>query len=271
MESPAYNYIEHFVEEVLSSGKISFSLQDAINRFPGQSVNSVKLALYRQVGKQKIISFYKGYYLIIPPEYKNRKILPLELFVDRFFNYLNREYYVSLLSAAVYHGSSHQQPMEAYVNINKPPMRRSNSEGLKVNYIVKSNFPNEGLIKRKTDYGYMIISGPELTAADLVMYSKRVGGINRVADVLAELADSMNVDKLKQLLSGNFPVAILQRLGYLLDFVIGRTELTDPILEIISERPHFKVRLNNESGIENAKTNSKWKMMVNHKFDLEIL
>lgn len=271
MDIQSYNYLENYLDELQGSGRVSFAWQDVIQRFPQQSLNSLKLSLHRQVKKGKIVSFYKGFYLMIPPEYQKRKILPLDQFVDQLFKFLDRDYYVGLLTAASYYGAAHHQVMESFVYIKKPPMRRSEAEGLRVNYLVKSSFPETGIIKRKTVNGYINISSPELTAVDLVSYYKQAGGINRVAEVLFELAEKMDAGAMKEILCDSVPVAVLQRLGFLLDEIVGRSDLAEPVNEYLSGKNIFAVRLINDMGGALHKINSKWKIIENYEIELEIV
>lgn len=139
-----------------------------LNLLPAYTEIALKRALSRLSGKGKIISVYKGYYLILPPQYALKGILPPSLFLDAFFQFLERPYYVSLLSAAAYHGASHQQPQEYYIMTNFPAMRATQKKGLKINYISIDKISEKLLEKRKTEAGYLSISNPLLTAIDLV-------------------------------------------------------------------------------------------------------
>ncbi|GMU87670.1 MAG: hypothetical protein AMXMBFR48_29110 [Ignavibacteriales bacterium] len=270
MENQNYKYLENYLDELQSSGKISFSWVELKQHFSGRSDNSLKLALHRQVKKGKLVAFYKGFYLIIPPEYRKRKILPLELFVDRLFRFLDREYYVGLLSAAAYYGASHHAIMESFAFIQKPPMRRSEAEGLRVNYLVKSVFPESGIIKRKSDAGYFNISSPELTAIDLVAYYKQAGGMNRVAEVLFELGEEMDAARMQKTLNDSFSLAVLQRLGYLFDEVTGRGELAGAVYEFLADKNVFQVKLVSDISGSHSKVNQKWKIIENYSIELEL-
>src|SRR5690606_17664483 len=79
-------------------------------------------------------------------------------------------------------------------------------KGLKLNYISKKEIPATLLDTRKTEVGYLKISNPALTATDLIQYSKRIGGINRVATVLAELAESIQPNAFDTNLLQHVPV-----------------------------------------------------------------
>ena len=68
-----------------------------------------------------------------------------------------------------------------------------------------------------------------LLACDLINYEKRLGGINRVATVLNELAESIKPEDFTKILIDHAPVTALQRLGYLLGSVLGYDLLADAL------------------------------------------
>ena len=154
--------IHSWVENLQSQGKYAFSLTLLQTQLPGFSDIAVKSALSRLTKKGLIISIHKGYYLIIPPQYKSKGILPPSLYLDAFMNELKRPYYLALLNAAAYHGASHQQPQEFFVITNFPVLRPTQKKGLKVNYISKKELPEKLLEAKKTEAGYLKISNPVL-------------------------------------------------------------------------------------------------------------
>ena len=270
-----YNYLEQYILNVQKSGALSFSLDELRKQFPSSSEVALKFALNRIFKKNKIVSVLKGFYIIIPPEYQQKKILPPELFLDSLFKYLERPYYLGLLSAAALHGASHQQAMESYVFITKPPIRLTRVKGLKINYVVKSSFPESGLEKRKTAAGYINISGPELTAIDLIEYQQRVGGINRVSTILYELLESMQPEKLDEVLQNKVSLSAIQRLGYILDVVLHKQEASSVLKNYLTDKKIFRVPL--KSGIKKEglpsyagfPVNPKWKIIENYKIETD--
>ncbi len=264
-----YNYLDDYVSSLQSNGRLFFSFKELIDAYPTHSKAALKLSLNRLSSKQKILSIYKGFYVIIPPEYKHRKIIPPELFIDQLFSYLNRQYYVGLLSAAALHGVSHQQAMEYYIFINKPAIRPTNVEGLKINYVVKNSLAVNGIEKRKTDAGYINISNPELTAVDLIDYQQRIGGLNRASTILYELSDSMSPEKLKEVLNDNISLSVLQRLGYILDVVLHKKELSLIIKDFLSGKKLFRVPLKPGSKKAGFNVNDDWKVIENYKIETD--
>jgi predicted transcriptional regulator of viral defense system len=260
-----YNYIEQYINSIQANGKLSFSLEELRKAFNTNSLNALKLSLNRLSKKEKIVSVYKGFYIIIPTEYQQKKILPSELFLDSLFKYLERPYYLGLLSAAAIHGASHQQAMESYVFINKPPIRPTNVKGIRINYVVKSRIPEFGLEKRKTAAGYINISGPELTALDLVEYQQRVGGLNRVSTVLYELSESIQPDKLVDVLKNSISLSTIQRLGYILNIILDKPEISSVLKNYLSDKRIFRVPLKSGLKKNGFPVSPEWKIIENHK------
>ena len=157
-----------WIDLLQSRGVNAFSLEIVAKELPDYTATAIKRALSRLSEKGKILSIYKGYYLIIPPQYANKGILPPSLFLDGLMQHLNRPYYVALLNAAAYHGASHQQAQEFFVVSNFPVMRPSLKKDLKINYISIKTIPEKLLEKKKTETGYLKVSAPALTATDLI-------------------------------------------------------------------------------------------------------
>lgn len=263
--------VDFWITNLLSRGQFMFSLEKLKKEFKGKTEVALKSSLKRLVDKELIISIHKGYYLIIPPQYRSKGILPPTLFLDAFMKELDRPYYLALLNAAAYHGASHQQPQEFFVVTGFPVLRPMQKKGLKVNYISKKEIPASLLDTRKTEAGYLKISNPALTATDLIQYAKRVGGINRVATVLAELAESIQPDAFNDNLLQHVPVTALQRLGYLLDKVFDNQSLANALYHALqkNESPLFRIPLKASASAKGFASDERWKVIVNTTIELD--
>ncbi|MDP4228591.1 MAG: type IV toxin-antitoxin system AbiEi family antitoxin [Bacteroidota bacterium] len=264
------NYLLSWVENQQSWGKYTFNLSRVKTDFPDLSESAVKRALDRLSNKGRILSVYKGFYIIIPPEYTARGVLPPMLFIDSLMQFVGKPYYVGLLSAAALHGAAHQQPQEFFV-ITDSIQTTTVKKGLKINYITKKNIPDSFLEKRKTEMGYVNVSNPELTAIDLIYYDNRIGGINRAASVLNELAEVMKPERITGELIGSFSVPSIQRLGYILDVVLGQEILAD---KLYSESQNLKkefFRQPLKAGEEKTgfPTNDRWKIIINTDIEID--
>lgn len=184
--------------------------------------------------------------------------------------YLKRQYYIGLLDAAAFYAAAHQRPQVFTVITGFPSMRTTEKKGIKVRFIIKKNIPMSLLVQKKTKSGYVFVSNPELTALDLILYEKEIGGINRAATVLNELAEELNFRDVDISLFDNTPVPTIQRLGYLLE-TLDFTELADDLLHKVNEvgitfrRTLLKAGKDNEDSDYNAK----WKIIINEEIEID--
>jgi predicted transcriptional regulator of viral defense system len=125
-----YNRIETWITKCLSKGKMSFSLKELKEEFANDSAITIKFGLNRLSEKEKVVSIFRGYYIIIPPQHAAKGVLPPAMFIDGLMKFLERKYYVGLLNAAALHGASHQQPQEYFVVTAYPVMLTTKKKGL---------------------------------------------------------------------------------------------------------------------------------------------
>jgi predicted transcriptional regulator of viral defense system len=266
-----YNHIASWSEKILAQGRYSFGLTELKERNAALSNSAVKFALKRLSDKGKVLSVFKGYYLIIPPQYASKGILPPQLYLDAFMKYLQRPYYVALLNAAAFHGASHQQPQEHFVMTDFPVLRPIQKKGLRINYVSIKEFPYSLIEKRKTEAGYLNVSIPALTACDLIQFEKRVGGLNRAATVLNELAEVIKPTDFTHELLRHVHVTTLQRLGYLLENVCFNTELADALFEAMKreELSLFRIPLKAANETKGFSSENRWKVIVNTEIEID--
>jgi predicted transcriptional regulator of viral defense system len=262
---------EDWANHLPAKGKYAFTLGRFRADFQEQSDTANKFTLKRLVDKEQIISINKGYYLIIPPQYRSKGILPPTLFLDAFMKELDRPYYLALLNAAAHHGASHQQAQEFFVVTGFPLLRPMQKKGLKINYISKKEIPEPLLDTRKTEAGYLKISNPALTATDLIQYAKRVGGINRVVTVLSELAESIQPDAFNSNLLQHVPVTGFQRLGYLLDKIFDNQPPVNAFYMAlqINKASRFRIPWKASAPAKGFTSDERWKVIVNSVIDLD--
>lgn len=267
----SYNQIANWTDQVLANGRFSFPLFELRNHFKTQSDNSIKLALNRLTEKGRLLSVFKGYYLIIPPQYAGRGVLPPNLFLDSLMAHLKRPYYLALLNAAAYHGAAHQQPQEYFVISTFPVLRATERKGLKINYISIKTIP-EGLINQlKTEAGYLNISNPSLTACDLIQFERRIGGITRAATVISELSEIIKPSDFSALLVRHVQTTTLQRLGYLLEMICGRLDLAEALFKAMKTESQnfFRITLKVRSSTKGFASDNQWNVIVNTTIDLD--
>lgn len=263
--------LSKWIENLQSRGRYAFSLDLLAKELPAYTETAARSALNRLTVKGKVISVYRSYFLIIPPQYISKGILPPALFLDGLMKNLDRPYYLALLNAAGFYGASHQQPQEFFVVTNFPVLRTTQRKGLKINYLSKKTIPETLLESKKTETGYLKVSNPALTACDLIQFEKRVGGINRVSTVLNELAEAIKPEMFSNDLFEYVPVATLQRLGYILENVLEYDSLANALYITFEQKNInlFRTPIKNSSPVAGFPLNERWKVIVNTEIEID--
>ncbi len=253
-----YNSIEAYIEHLSAVGRWSFTWEEILNSF-SKSEKALKQSLYRLKTKGKIALIRKGFYVIIPPAYSKYKTIPTDLYINDLMSFLGKKYYVGLFTAAGYFGASHQATMEYYVITDHPAIRSIINKRFIINFFVKKQWPENFIIKQKTDAGYINVSSPELTVIDLLDYSNF--SINRIATIVEELGNEMSANKLKKLLSIS-KTSTIQRLGYILDKVLITNKFEGVLKSELKSRNVFPVSLS-KGASKKGNTDPKWKVIEN--------
>lgn len=263
--------LEEWVNQQTSLGEHAFSLDKALKAFSQISEEATKRALARLTKKGKILSIHKGYYLIIPTLYQNKGILPPILFINDLMKYLERPYYIGLLSAAQMHGAAHHAPQEFYVFTNRPAMRPLQKKGVKINFIGINKIHVGFLQERKTESGYIKISSPILTAIDLIDFDYAVGRISRVSTVLNELAESLKPEDFNTNLLEIARISTLQRLGYILENIIQQPELAKSLWDLLSqtEKKPQRIKLHSHGKSSGYPVDKKWQVIINATIEID--
>jgi len=161
--------------------------------------------------------------------------------------YVGRDYYVGLLSAAALHGAAHQQPMRFQV-VSSAPLRPVTVGRAHIEFHVSRGIDATPTLQVQTETGYMTVSTAAATAFDLVRFAQACGGMSNVATVLTELAEQLHPDDLRSL-AADRPTPQIQRLGHLLD-QIDRQCLADPLLRALAGRRVRPVSLTGRRGAD---------------------
>ena len=98
-----------YLKNLRQSGRLSFTINQASSDL-GISRHNVLASIFRIKKSGEIISPAKGFYVIIPPEHQLQGCLPASQLVPILMQHLKINYYVGLLSCAMYHGATHQKP-----------------------------------------------------------------------------------------------------------------------------------------------------------------
>jgi predicted transcriptional regulator of viral defense system len=257
---------EQYIDSLTAKGKISFTIETFSSDL-GISYGAALVALKRLKDQRKIVSPSRGYYLVLTPEFRRRGCLPPDFFIDDLMRHLNINYYVALLSAAMYYGAAHQQPQTFQVIV---PDKKNNIQcgNIYIEFIKNKYSSRTPVQKMKTRIGFMNVSTAEATAIDIMNHMPQCGGINRVATVIEELGEAIDGEILKVLAEKNKGSPWVNRLGYLLDkfgfngIAVLLYESFDKNSRIIPLTPHAS-----SVGMPRDK---KWRVILNIKVESDL-
>ena len=250
-----------YIAELAARGQHHFTSGDARATL-GVSVDATKLALHRLAKQGHIASPSRGFYVILPPEYRSLGCLPADQFLPALMAHKQLSYYVGLLSAAQYYGAAHHRPQEFQVLLKKS-RRPVRCRRVRVRFVARKRLKEVSTRYFNTPRGEIRVSTPEATAVDLAGYSRYAGGLGNVATVLTELADSINPELLPQA-AATAPLPWAQRLGYVLEFV-GAGSIAEPLKSYVNDIVSEHTPLVPGSFLPSAERSPAWKIIINSK------
>ena len=253
-----------FLDALQASGRYTFTRAEAIKAL-GVSSIALKNALWRVAKTGRLASPRRGFYVIVPPEYRVAGSLPASWFIRDLMDYLGRPYYVGLLTAASLHGAAHQAPQEFQV-VTDRPLGVIEVGRVRIRFVKKAHLGRTPTVGVKTPTGEIRVSTPEATALDLVRYQEHCGGLSNVATVLRELAERLDGNQLMRVAQADGEVAYAQRLGYLLDLV-GRDEVAHALRDCVAARAPRVTPLSPGQPMTGARRDARWRVAVNEEVE----
>jgi predicted transcriptional regulator of viral defense system len=266
--------LQIYIKELRKNGKRSFTITELVEYFQISS-NYARVALHRLLKTGDLISPARGLYIIVPPEHQLFGSIPAEELVPILMKYINADYYVGLLSAAAYHGASHQKPARFQVISNKKIKHSLSFGKVKIDLIYKKSLSGLPVQDFVVNTGYLKVATPELVILDLLSYLNRVGGLNHVATILSELVESLDAVKLIKLAQDTQKEYQLQRIGYILEKIdVMDDNKKNVIIEVLAKFINFNLR-NYQPLTSEVKKNGyskcqKWKIIENANVESDL-
>ena len=254
-----------FVTDLASRGIYHFTTSDLENT-AGVSSVAARSALRRLAKNGDVVMPCRGFFLVLPPEYRTLGCLPADQFVPDLMEHIGQPYYAALLTAAQYHGVAPQQPMRFQVmtTLNRRPI---NCGRVMVEFVAKQELLGPtSLVNTKA--GRLRISSAELTALDLVGYVNRAGGLDYVATLLSQLGAKLHPSMLADT-AKLVPLPWVQRLGYLLE-VVGQKEVADSLRPLVRDANERIAPLAPGTTVNDAPKNRDWMLAINTDVEPEL-
>ena len=265
--------LQKWIKDRAIHGFPTFSIEDVRETGMYSSEQILQNELYRLCSNKTIASVYRGFYVIIPVQYVLRGSVPATYYIDQLMAYLSKPYYVCMLSAAELLGAAHQRPQQFSVMTTFPKRRVVSTRNVIIDWYYREGLPEDALITKNTETGTIRISNPLLTAADLVQYQQHVGGLSRIATILEELSEQINIKSQFASLASFVKKVTWQRLGYILEHVVEENELADELYEQIRNLPGSLMYMPLSTSAEDntSERNSRWKIKINVQIEKDDL
>lgn len=261
--------VTDYIKQLQSYEEYAFSWSELLENSNAPEP-TLRKELMRLVERNELLNVRKGFYLILPPRYLGVGKLPLQLYVDKLFRHLNKPYYVAFYSAAAFHGASHQQIQQDYIATVSPALRDIDKGKTRIRFFKISNWPQKNIIQRKSDAGMFNLSSPALTAVDLINYPTKLGGLNRMLANLEELVEEITIQDITDLLSWYPHKSAIQRFGYLLEELQGKSERTEFIFQFLNQENFYPVLLSPKNNQKAGSTGNRWKIDVNLELESDL-
>ena len=267
-------YLQDWIDYEMIRGRYIFTKEDILAQNLPLSNQALQNSLSRLSSRGTIVSPWQNFYVTVPTEYRLKGVVPPSFYIDRLMQFLGRRYYVSLLSAAELNGAAHQRAMVFQVFVDGGPIRSGVKNGTRLEFMLRQNPPLDFTRQIKTQTGFMRVSGPELTALDIVQYEHKIGGLGRASEILVELSESTHWDKTKLPLLHRFSSCTIQRLGFLLDATENHAQ-ADSLFAIFSKKCNGafrKVALKKSVPFnEDMPVDNRWKVINNYELEIDEL
>jgi hypothetical protein len=206
---------EAFIDKRLAVGRVAFSLEELVKE-SGLSAIAAKFQLLRLGSKVTRVSPRQSFFLIVSPEHRSVGAPPANWWLQDYFNWLSRPYYLALQSAASAFGSNPQALQVTQVMTDRP------SRAFKIGRIQVQFFVKRGIERTPTQQpdgavAPLLISTPEATVYDLIRYATSIGGIERAGETIRPLLPLLRARELKRVLNAENESGVAQRLGFVLE------------------------------------------------------
>jgi predicted transcriptional regulator of viral defense system len=264
--------LPHFMADLLSQGRAVFARDEATAAL-GVTLRGFLKAAEREQRRRALLNPRRGFYVVVPPQYLAWGAPPPAWYIDDLMRYEGHPYYVGLLKAAELHGATHQAVMEFQVITDKrlPKIHAGRSF---ISFVYRKDMQAiaEAIIDHKTDTGRMKISSPELTAFDLLRYAHAAGTIDSIATVLVDLGAKLRAAPLAKLAPA-FERAVVQRLGYLLDYLkrLDCAAVLHDYLQKLRPVPWVELEPPRRHGKPKSplERNTRWNVTVRRRLELD--
>lgn len=226
----------------------------------------VRLSSQRRAGA--IVSPARGFWIPVPPDRILWGAPEPNAYINDMMSHLKSDYYVGWLSAAFFHGVSHQAIQEFQVATSKNiPDREVGRSRLR--FFLRSQINKIPTVRIATSSSFVRVSSVGATMLDITADPDISGGLNNVATVVSELAwenDNFMNDVLAAAPAHN--TTALRRLGWILEHIANIDEL-DALMAVCAARNSAPSYLAPRT-VKDGYLDTRWSIFINKEVDPDL-
>lgn len=230
-------------------------------REPGSPASQQALQRLSNSGHIVLAQKRPAHWVIVPPEQAHYGAPPVDWWLDDLMRDLEPAYYVALLSAARFWGSSHYAHQATQVMVSRP--RRPLAVGkLRVEFVVKNSLGDTPVAYERTKTTRVRVSTREATVLDLIRHQNTVGGLEAVVRIANDLLPKMTSAGVLDAVRALNQVPAVQRFGFVLD-QLGNLRLADTVAKWLHQQRR------NVQPLVTPRDDEATMHIVNHKWAIE--
>ena len=261
-----------FIMERMASGHYVFTADEAVSALD-ISRGAFLDAAERLQRRKALLRPRQGFYVVVAPQFARAGAPPPSWYLDALMAHERAEFYVGLRTAAKLHGARHDGvEMVQVVTSKRVPLLRVGRTWINFLYRKELAGVTEGMECRETDAASMLVSSPALTALDLLRYPQVSKDIDYLGNVLFALGPRIDTEQMARL-SGAFERAVVQRLGYLLDWLEGGVETEAMRRALLARGPLAWTELNRSEARDpdtaRIEMSRRWQVVVRRLPDVD--
>ena len=257
--------LHKWIEDRAIHGFLTFSIEDVRVAGVYSSEQILQNERSRLCSNLTILNVYRGFYVIVPVQYILRGSVPATYYIDQLMTFLGKPCNICILSFAELLGVTHQRPQQFSIMTTFPKRRVVSTRNVTIDWFYQDTPPDGALITNKTKTRTIHIPNPLLTAVDLIQYQQHICGLSRVATILEELLEQIDIKTQFASFASYMKKVVWQRLGYFLENVFEKKIMADDLYGKIRSLIGFLNYLPLSTSAEDNPINkdSQWKININ--------
>lgn len=238
----------------------AFSLEQAYHLLPNADSNSVRKMLSKMVERQLLMRIKNGLYYIIPYDQDARFFMPdWHLLAPLLVG--DAKYYIGYYSAMQIHSLITQPALTEQIVVNKqikPSVLKIRDISFQFIFFNDKHFFGN----KKTwidSFNKVMCSDLEKTIIDALYRPEYAGGITEIAKAIFKTREKLDYQKLLGYANRFQTVAVIKRLGYLLEVL----NIETPIIQELQKKEAKAYYLLEPSRPKEGKMHSRWHIQEN--------